>query len=342
MRFPELTDVWRLERLIPPAGPLDLVLDTDTYNEVDDQFAVVFALLSPEKIRLQALYAAPFFNNRSTGPADGMERSYQEILRLLDRLDVPADGLVHRGSTRYLGRPDDPLALSDQPANWSLRGSAQSLGNPERACESEAALDLVERAMARSADDAPLYVAAIGAITNVASAILIAPEIIRRIVVVWLGGHAYHWPDTKEFNLWQDPDAARVIFDCGVPVVQIPVMGVCSHLHTTMPEIDAYVAGRGAIGDYLAETVRSYHEDHARTAGPYASAWSKVIWDISSIAYLLDASWTPSVLVHSPIVTDQGTYSFDNRRHLIRSAYHVERDPIFRDLFQKLEKRSKG
>ena len=308
MNFPELTEIQRLERLTPPTGPVDIVLDTDTYNEVDDQFAVVYALLSPERMNLQALYAAPFFNNRSTGPADGMERSYEEILRLLERLEVAPDGLVFRGSTRYLESVDTP-------------------------CESDAATDLIAKAMARGEDDAPLYVATIGAITNVASAVLLEPEIIKRIVIVWLGGHALHWPDTKEFNLWQDPLAARVIFDCGVPVVQIPVMGVCSHLHTTIPEIDACVAGRGAIGDYLAETVRGYHEEHF--------AWSKVIWDISSIAYLLNEAWTPTNLVHSPIVTDQGTWSFDQRRHLIRSAYHVHRDPIYRDLFGKLDARSR-
>lgn len=308
MTFPQLSDIWRLQRLIPPTEPVDIVLDTDTYNEVDDQFAVVYALLSPEKIRLQALYAAPFFNDRSTGPADGMERSYQEILHLLDRMGTSPDGLVFRGSTTYLPDRDHP-------------------------CESDAAEDLVTKALARSEDDAPLYVATIGCITNVASAILMAPEIIERIVVVWLGGHAFHWPDTKEFNLQQDPEAARVVFNCGVPVVQIPVMGVCSHLHTTIPEIDRYVAGRGEIGDYLAETVKGYHADHF--------AWSKVIWDISTIAYLVDDSWTPTNVVHSPIVTDQLTWSFDARRHLIRSAYHVHRDPIFRDLFAKLDAHSR-
>ncbi|HHE70694.1 MAG TPA: nucleoside hydrolase [Chloroflexi bacterium] len=301
--FPKLTESRRLERLIPPEGHLHMVLDTDTFNEVDDQFAVVYALLSPEKITVEALYAAPFHNSRSSGPADGMERSYQEILRLLDRLSIAPDGLVFRGSKRYLGDASKPV-------------------------ESDAAHDLIHKAMARTPDEAPLYVVAIGAITNVASAILMEPRIIERIVVVWLGGHALHWPDTREFNLWQDPAAARVILDSGVPLVQIPVMGVCSHLHTTIPELERYVAGRGAIGDYLAETVKSYHADHF--------AWSKVIWDISTIAFLLNETWTPTHLVHSPILTDQGTWSFDRSRHLIRSAFHVHRDPIFRDLFTKL------
>ncbi len=300
--FPVLSDAFRLSRLTPPTDKVSMVLDTDTYNEVDDQFAVVYALLSPAKLDVQALYAAPFFNARSTGPADGMEKSYQEILRLLERLDG-FGGTVLRGSSAYLHGSDRPV-------------------------ESPAARDLVERAMRRAESEAPLYVVAIGAITNVASAILLEPEIIKRIVVVWLGGHAFHWPHTREFNLWQDVRAARVVFDSGVPLAHIPVMGVCSHLHTTIPEIEHYVAGRGAIGDYLAGIVKSYHQDHF--------AWSKVIWDIAAIAYLLDEAWTPTHLVHSPIVTDQGTWSFDAGRPLIRSAYHVHRDPIFRDLFIKL------
>ena len=86
-----------------------MVLDTDTYNEVDDQFAVVYALFSPEKLKVDAIYAAPFHNTRSSGPADGMEKSYQEILRLLDRIDVPDQGLVFRGSKQYLPDWEHPV-----------------------------------------------------------------------------------------------------------------------------------------------------------------------------------------------------------------------------------------
>ena len=61
-----------------------------------------------------------------------------------------------------------------------------------------------------------------------------------------------------------------------------------------------------------------------------------MIWDVAAVGYLLDPDWVPTHLVHSPIVTDQGTWSFDTSRHLIRSAVYVQRDPIFRDLFSKL------
>ena len=89
MTEPEPTDTARRRRLQPPGdGCVRMVLDTDTYNEIDDQFALVHALLSPERLKVEAIYAAPFHNDRSTGPGDGMEKSFEEILRLLARLDV--------------------------------------------------------------------------------------------------------------------------------------------------------------------------------------------------------------------------------------------------------------
>jgi purine nucleosidase len=308
VQMPVLSNTLLLERLQPPTGKVRMVLDTDTYNEVDDQFALVYALLSPERLSVEAIYAAPFHNSRSSGPADGMERSYDEILRLLDKMGYSSEGFVYKGATTYL---DDSL----QPQ------------------ESEVTADLIKRSMASPVDD-PLYVVAIGAITNVASAILLEPKIIERIVVVWLGGHALFWPHTREFNLKQDVPAARLVFDCGVPMVHIPCAGVTTHLHTTVAELEAYVSGRGAIGDYLVEIVKGYHDDHA--------GWSKVIWDISTIAYLLDPGWVPTELVHSPILTDQVTWSVDRSRHLIRYANFIHRDPIFRDLFMKLESAHAG
>ena len=300
--MPKIADALRLERLQLPTGKVRMVLDTDTYNEVDDQFALVYALLSPERITVEAIYAAPFHNKRSNGPADGMERSYEEILRLLDKMAWPAEGLVYRGATAYLDKSRQP-----QP--------------------SEVVTDLIQRALASPADD-PLYVVAIGAITNIASAILIEPKIIEKIVVVWLGGHALHWPHTVEFNLMQDVNSAQIVFDCGVPLVHVPCMPVTSHLATTVSELEDYVSGRGEIGDYLVEIVKGYHEDH--------TGWSKALWDVGTIAYLVNPAWTPTDLVHSPVLTDNMTWSVDHSRHLIRYVNHIHRDPIFRDLFAKL------
>ena len=57
------------KNLLPPDGNADMVLDTDAYNEVDDQFAIAYMLRSPE-LNPVAIYAAPFYNSRSSGPEE--------------------------------------------------------------------------------------------------------------------------------------------------------------------------------------------------------------------------------------------------------------------------------
>ena len=180
-----------------------------------------------------------------------------------------------------------------------------------------------------SDEDDPLYVVAIGAITNVAAAILLEPAIIEKIVVVWLGGHAHYWPNTSEFNLRQDINASKLIFDCGVPLIQIPCAGVAYRLTTTVPEVERYIQGQGEIGNYLAEIFKNYHKDHF--------GWSKVIWDLSATAYVINPNWISTYLTHSPILTDQFTWSVDTSRHMIRVARSVSRDRVFSDLFTKLK-----
>ena len=80
-------DALFLKRLERPEDPVDVVLDTDTYNEIDDQFALAYLVKSADKLHLKAIYAAPFFNTKSSGPADGMEKSYQEIMNILTLMD---------------------------------------------------------------------------------------------------------------------------------------------------------------------------------------------------------------------------------------------------------------
>ena len=300
----QLAESTRVARLEPPSRPIRVVIDSDTFNEIDDQFAIAYALLSPQRMRVEAIYAAPFFNSRSTGPGHGMELSYDEILRLLALMKRPHEGFVFRGATDYVG-------------------DAQT---PQR---NDAVHDLIDRAMASSPDD-PLYVIALAAITNVASAILIEPRIIERIVLVWLGGHALWWPDTREFNLRQDVGGARVVFDSGVPLVLLPCMGVVSALRTTISELAVHVEPAGELGAFLTERVRGYHEEK-QTLG-----WSKPIWDMAPVAWLNDARMMQSALRPSPILTSDVRWSADPSRHLVRVVEYIDRDAVFGDFFAKL------
>jgi purine nucleosidase len=354
-------DDWYHERLSEPRGRVRVVIDTDAANEIDDQFALSWALLSPEQIQVIAAYAAPFsFEHRRhemirarnarddparataadrellrhheerlahferkrwtletvdlavfDPPAVGMERSYTEILKVFDKLRQPAQGVVFRGSTGYLKSMDSPL-------------------------ESEAVDHLIRAARASSAQDR-LYVVAIGCVTNIACALLIAPDIIDKVVVVWTSGYPSHAPQTNyAFNLEQDMVASTVLFDSGVPLVYLPGYHVGAQLRLSLPEMERHVMAKGAIGDYL---------HHLYTHNPlwefvgidslHAHSW--VIWDVINIAWLINPKWVPSEIVPTPVLGADRRWRQRAGRHPMREAYAVSRDAIFRDFFQKLE-----
>ena len=298
-----LTLEQRLRMLEVPTHPIDMVLDTDAYNEIDDQFAIAYALSATEKLHIKALYAAPFHNARSYGPADGMERSYQEILKLLR------------------------LAGIEKPV---LRGSADYLADEQTPQISDAAQDLVTKALAYSPEN-PLYVVAIGAITNVASALLMNPVIADNIVIVWLGGHAPEWHDNAEFNCKQDVAAARVVYNSGAPLVILPCMGVVSAFTTTEPELNYWLRGKSSLCDYLVDHTVEAANEYAK-----GKVWSRVIWDVTAIGWLLNDSdrFMLSKLIPTPIPEYDHHYAQDPRRPLCRIAYHIKRDALLGDLFE--------
>ena len=299
-----MDNIQRLKMMERPCDPVDAVLDTDAYNEIDDQFALAYLLSYHGKINTRAIYAAPFFNGHSVSPEDGMEKSYAEILNLL----------------ALMGQTDRISSV--------FRGSRTYLENETTPVDSEAARHLTEMAM-EYAPDRPLYVIAIGAITNVASALLMRPEIRDRIVVVWLGGHSRHWPNTDEFNMMQDVAAARVVFGCGVPLVQIPCNGVASAFTVSEAEMKTWLLGKNRICDYLVR--------HAIDEVTYAVGrpWTRVIWDVTAVAWLVDG-FTMDEIIPAPIPEYDLRYGTGCDRHLIKCVYHIHRDRLFEDMVARL------
>jgi len=286
--------------------PVDVVLDTDTFNEIDDQFAIAYLVRSEPRLVTKAVCAAPFTSEKAATPKEGMEKSFEEARRLLE----------------LLGRTDIPL----------LRGSDIYLPGETDAVISDAARDLAQRAASYTPDN-PLYVVAIGAITNVASALLLRPEIRDRIVVIWLGGHALHVDDTREFNMYQDVAAARVVFSNALRLVQVPCRGVTDVFTVTKPELEYWLLGKNALCDFLVGRVITEADSYAK-----GKPWSRVIWDVVAVSWLLNdgGRFLSDRTIPAPIPQYDNHYSFDSRRHSIRYVYEVHRDALMEDLFRKI------
>ena len=284
--------------------PIMAVLDTDTYNEVDDQFTLAYALLAPETVDLRAVIAAPFSNTRAATPGEGMRKSYDEIRRILD----------------ILGR---------SPENFAWHGSAEYLPDKRTLVDSEGARRIIELAHEAHAAGRKLHVLAIAAITDVASALLIEPEIARDIVVVWLGSNeADHPGENNEFNLRQDVPAAQIVFDADVPLVWVPCRNVASHLEITLAELRPGLAPAGRIGEFLYG--RCEELMNLRRIS------SKVIWDISTVAYFAVPQACSCETISAPVINDDRTLSTATGRRDIVRVKSLDREVVFADLFQKL------
>jgi len=301
-------DYEMINRLELYGDKIDIVIDSDTYNEVDDQFAIVYALKSPDKFNVRAIYACPFYkpeyNKRSVSPEDGMEKSYNEILELLNSMGISSCGFVYKGSRNFLIKDTKPAA-------------------------SEAVTHLINLAMNEYSVDHPLNIIAIGAMTNIASAIILEPHICDRINITWLGGPIHSWNDASEFNLDQDIIATRVVFESDVSLTQVPCFGVASHLLTNIYELENCLDFSIPVNSRLIETFRSYTKDHF--------AYSKEIWDIAPLAYLINRKeFTSSYICRRPQITLDISYSTKNDTSFMRVIQSVNRNAIFRDMFTRL------
>ncbi|RVT49363.1 nucleoside hydrolase [Rubrivivax albus] len=344
MLFPTLPEDLRLARLAPwgdRSRRPSVVIDTDAANEIDDQFALAWALLARERLDVQALLAAPFsFAHRRAAlqalrgwddataaampafapPGDGMWRSLDEIRRigaLTGLAEAELDQLACAGATRYL----DPR-------------------QPERT----AAVDRLI-ALAEAADDAtPLYVLVLGCPTNIAAALLLAPELVRRLVVVWTAGFPSHAPQpNRAFNLEQDLAATRVLLGSGVPLVYLPGFHIGAQLRLSAADAERALPGRGGaggLGDALFELfMHNPLWPLTGTTGVHdRPAYSWVIWDLICVAWLLDPAWVPTDLVRTPGLGDDLRWQpGDADRPWMREAWAVDRDAIFGDLFSRLD-----
>ena len=290
----------KLQELLATNAPRNVILDTDAYNEVDDQFCIAYCMRAPERVKLLSINAAPFFNRRSESAGDGMEKSYREIFRVMDLVDPNAQIPVYRGSASFMTDPKIPV-------------------------ESDAAENIIRTVME---SEEPVLVLAIGAITNVASALVKCPELAERMAVIWLGGHALQHPHSREFNMKQDIPAAKAVFDSGVPLLQIPCAGVCTEFVTSIPELEYYLRKKNALCDYLVDNVAE------ECAHIYAG--SRIIWDVTAAATLICPYGCEIVRLPRPKITEDSCYSFDSARPHYLYVRKLHRDVIYGDLFKHL------
>jgi len=231
--------------------PIPLILDCDPGH--DDALAIIVALARPE-LRLLAVTTVA-----GNAGLDATTRNALRVLTLAGRTDIP----VAAGAGRPLIR-DLHVAANVHGAS-GLAGA--DLPDPAFEPRPEGAIELIRSILL--AADAPVTIAAVGPLTNIALLLRTHPELTDRIAGIRIMGGALTEGNTTasaEFNIWQDPDAARIVLDCGRPITLMTLD--VTHQAVFGPADVARLDGLGTrIGAVFADLLRYFARFHAERYG---------------------------------------------------------------------------
>ncbi|MDY3763832.1 MAG: nucleoside hydrolase [Candidatus Ventricola sp.] len=243
---------------VPEKKRVRMIVDTDCKNEADDQFALVHHLLTP-MFDIRGIIAAHFESKADVyGAGQTVHASMEEIQRVIALLGVPVACPVVLGADRAMTEENVPVP-------------------------SAGARLIIDEAMRK--DERPLYVALLGTATDLASALLMCPEIANRLTAIWIGGGDY--PEGGwEFNLVQDIHAANVLLSSRAALWQVP-RSTYKQMNVTLSELCWRVAPQGEIGTYLFEQMAELNDRLADDPSfPHGESWC--LGDQPTVGLLLE------------------------------------------------------
>lgn len=284
---------------IPEEKKIRVIIDTDAKNEVDDQFAIVQAVLT-ESFDLRGLIAAHFGTEKSL---NSEQESYEEIKHVLKLMNKEQSVPVFHGAEGAMSDEQVPMI-------------------------SEGARLIVEEAMREEAD--PLYVAFLGPLTDMAAAILLEPKIMEKdIKVIWIGGR--DWPGGGwEYNLKNDMIAANVVMKSTVELWQVP-RNVYRMMPVSFAELYTRVRPLGEIGKYLCDNVIEFNNEWTSRPTEF-----RILGDSPAIGLMIysdcgEWEWKPA-----PEIDANMNYVHTGKNRPIKVYKNIDARFILEDLYAKL------
>ncbi len=280
-----------------------VIIDTDTANEVDDQFAIAYAL-GCDKVELLSINAVPFTHD-GIDHKTGVQMSYNEIKRVLAAYSSDCKIPVYMGAAGAI----------------ELNG-----GKP---IDCPAVRNIIDTAMA---SDETIYVLGIGAATNIASALMLEPAIKEKICVIWLGGTSIDSNNLGEYNLVQDYTAGQVLIDSGAPLVLCPAWNVTCVLYARFEEFTRELKDKGPMCTLLWQLINEYYHGAKKLgAVDRPESYGRTIWDIAAVALLSKPECGTFKIIPAPIFSEERIYHFDESRHEMIYLEALDRDTVYAD-----------
>ncbi|HVO40362.1 MAG TPA: nucleoside hydrolase [Spirochaetia bacterium] len=297
-----------------------ILIDCDPGH--DDMVALMLALASPE---LELLGVSTVAGNQ-TG-----EKTYRNALRVLTlvgRTDIP----VARGADRPLLRD-----LTVAPEIHGISGlDGADLPEPGFTGDSRHAADFLIQTVMDSRE--PITLVPTGPLTNVALALLKEPRLAKKLERIVLMGGAVHDSNISpaaEFNIFVDPDAARIVFRCGAPLVMVG-LDVTNKARLSFADIDDMASWGGRVSRVVAPLLRFFANTNKEVFGINGAP----VHDALAVAHLVrpDVITTRTMNVEIETTSDltrgrtvADVYGISGRKPNADVALEVDQ-PLFKDM----------
>jgi inosine-uridine nucleoside N-ribohydrolase len=295
---------------VPAKKQVRILISADAKNEADDDFAIVHALLTPSfdvkgLLGSQFSRTAPLMSRDASKTATESVEEIQRVLKFMPT-QVPV-----------------------------FTGAQQSLQDVTDLKVSDAAQAIIDEAHRDS--KTPLYILVLGPMTDVALAYRKDPTIAEHMTVIWIGGMPYPkggW----EYNLFNDPAAAQIVFDSTIPLWQIP-HDVYMTMRVSFAELELKVKPQGDLGKYLWNQMIEFNNFANKTfeftTWPKSEVW--VLGDNPSISLLLATELYQFTEQASPIMDKDLNYlPNQNSKRNVRVYHNADSRFTLEDLFSKL------
>ena len=247
-----------------------IIIDTDP--GIDDAVAILLALASPEELEILGIVAVA-----GNLPLASTERNARRVCELAGCHNIP----VYAGCVRPMLRP---LATAERIHGETSRDRLL-LPEPTMALQTQHGVDFLVETV-RAAGPGAITVCALGPLTNIAMALVKAPEIAAGIhELVLMGGACFELGNVTpaaEFNIYVDPHAAAIVLDSGIPITMIP-LDVTHQVLTTPPRRAALRRLGNRCGRAAAALLTEFEERRVERFGERGRA----LHDPCVVAYLL-------------------------------------------------------
>lgn len=247
-----------------------IIIDTDPGQ--DDAVAILLALASPELALLGLTCVA------GNVPLPLVVQNARKVCELAGRRDTP----IYVGCETPLQRP----LVTAEHVHGKTGLDGPDLPDPTMPLASGHAVDFLIDTL-RAEPPGTVTLCPIGPLTNIATALTRAPDIADRIQEIVLMGGAYfevgNITPAAEFNIYVDPEAAKIVFQSGAPLTVMP-LDVTHKALVTRARNDAFRAIPNPVGPAVAE-MTDFFERYDREK--YGSNGAP-LHDPCTIAYLIN------------------------------------------------------